>query len=80
MAAAYRLPVGQNRGVSDRYGRAGVDTRAADRGVSALVGVLQTIDTGRASRSVLASGHYAAVLEIAPNLGIACAPTASAPS
>jgi phosphoribosylformylglycinamidine cyclo-ligase len=57
--------------VSDRYGRAGVDTRAADRGVSALVEVLRTIDTGRASRSVLASGHYAAVLEIAPNLGIA---------
>jgi phosphoribosylformylglycinamidine cyclo-ligase len=57
--------------VSDRYGRAGVDTRAADRGVSALVDVLRTIDTGRASRSVLASGHYAAVLEIAPNLGIA---------
>jgi phosphoribosylformylglycinamidine cyclo-ligase len=33
--------------------------------------VLRTIDTGRASGSVLASGHYAAVLEIAPNLGIA---------
>ena len=57
--------------MSDRYGRAGVDTRAADRGVGALVAVLRTIDTGRASRSVLASGHYAAVLEIAPNLGIA---------
>jgi len=57
--------------VSDRYGRAGVDTRAADRGVGALVDVLRTIDVGRASRSVLASGHYAAVLEIAPNLGIA---------
>jgi phosphoribosylformylglycinamidine cyclo-ligase len=57
--------------VSDRYGRAGVDTRAADRGVSALVEVLRTIDTGRASRSVLPSGHYAAVLEVAPNLGIA---------
>jgi phosphoribosylformylglycinamidine cyclo-ligase len=57
--------------VSDRYGRAGVDTRAADRGVAALVDVLRTIDPGRASRSVLASGHYAAVLEVAPNLGIA---------
>ena len=33
--------------------------------------MLKTIDTGRASRSVLASGHYAAVLEVAPNLGIA---------
>src|SRR3954469_24846519 len=74
MAAPYRAtswPSGRIGPVSDRYGRAGVDTRAADRGVSALVDVLRTIDTGRASRSVLASGHYAAVLEIAPNLGIA---------
>jgi phosphoribosylformylglycinamidine cyclo-ligase len=48
-----------------------VDQHAADRAVAALVGVLKTIDPGRASRSVLASGHYAAVLEVAPNLGIA---------
>ncbi len=53
------------------YARSGVDTDAADRGVAALVGVLRTIDPGRSSRSVLPSGHYAAVLEIAPNLGIA---------
>jgi phosphoribosylformylglycinamidine cyclo-ligase len=53
------------------YAQSGVDTGAADRGVAALVGVLRTIDAGRASRSVLASGHYAAVLEVAPNLGIA---------
>jgi phosphoribosylformylglycinamidine cyclo-ligase len=53
------------------YARSGVDTDAADRGVAALVGVLRTIDPGRSSRSVLASGHYAAVLEVAPNLGIA---------
>jgi phosphoribosylformylglycinamidine cyclo-ligase len=53
------------------YAQSGVDTGAADRGVAALVGVLRTIDAGRASRSVLPSGHYAAVLEIAPNLGIA---------
>jgi phosphoribosylformylglycinamidine cyclo-ligase len=57
--------------VSDRYAEAGVDTRSADRGVGALVDVLRTIDTGRASRSVLQSGHYAAVLEVAPNLGVA---------
>ena len=57
--------------MSGAYAQSGVDTGAADRGVSALVGVLRTIDTGRASRSVLASGHYAAVLEVAPNLGIA---------
>jgi phosphoribosylformylglycinamidine cyclo-ligase len=53
------------------YADSGVDTGAADRGVAALVGVLKTIDPGRASRSVLPSGHYAAVLEVAPNLGIA---------
>jgi phosphoribosylformylglycinamidine cyclo-ligase len=57
--------------VSDHYAQAGVDTRAADRGVGALVAVLRTIDPGRPSRSVLPSGHYAAVLEVAPNLGIA---------
>jgi phosphoribosylformylglycinamidine cyclo-ligase len=53
------------------YASSGVDTGAADRAVAALVGVLKTIDIGRASRSALASGHYAAVLEVAPNLGIA---------
>jgi phosphoribosylformylglycinamidine cyclo-ligase len=53
------------------YAQSGVNTGAADRGVAALVGVLRTIDPGRASRSVLPSGHYAAVLEVAPNLGIA---------
>ena len=56
---------------TDAYARSGVDQNAADRAVSALVSVLRTIDTGRESRSVLASGHYAAVLEVAPNLGIA---------
>ena len=56
---------------TDAYARSGVDQHAADRAVAALVGVLRTIDPGRASRSVLASGHYAAVLEVAPNLGIA---------
>src|SRR5215207_2690579 len=57
--------------MSGAYAHSGVDTGAADRGVAALVAVLKTIDTGRASRSVLAPGHYAAVLEVAPNLGIA---------
>jgi phosphoribosylformylglycinamidine cyclo-ligase len=57
--------------MSGAYAHSGVDTSVADRGVAALVAVLKTIDTGRASRSVLASGHYAAVLEVAPNLGIA---------
>jgi len=57
--------------MSGAYATSGVDTGAADRAVGALVGVLKTIDAGRASRSVLAAGHYAAVLEVAPNLGIA---------
>jgi phosphoribosylformylglycinamidine cyclo-ligase len=55
----------------DAYADSGVDTGAADRGVAALVEVLRTIDIGRPSRSVLAGGHYAAVLEIAPGLGLA---------
>jgi phosphoribosylformylglycinamidine cyclo-ligase len=56
---------------TDAYARSGVDQHLADRAVTALVGVLKTIDTGKPSRSVLGSGHYAAVLEVAPNLGIA---------
>ena len=55
----------------DAYARAGVDASAADRGVRAIVDVLRAIDTGRPSRSVLSSGHYASVLEVAPGLGIA---------
>jgi phosphoribosylformylglycinamidine cyclo-ligase len=55
----------------DAYAAAGVDTAVADRGVRALVDVLRTIDTGRPSRSALAGGHYAAVIEIAPGLGLA---------
>src|SRR5215218_10150778 len=57
--------------MTDAYAASGVDTSAADRGVAALVGVLRTIDTGRASRVVPLPGHFAAVLEVAPNLGIA---------
>ncbi|HVL95331.1 MAG TPA: phosphoribosylformylglycinamidine cyclo-ligase [Solirubrobacteraceae bacterium] len=55
----------------DAYAAAGVDTRQADAGVAAIVRALGTIDTGRPSRSVAPPGHYAAVLEVAPNLGIA---------
>jgi len=57
--------------MSDAYAAAGVDTGQADAGVDALVCVLRTIDSGRPSRSVVASGHYASVLKVAPNLGIA---------
>ncbi len=57
--------------MTDAYARAGVDVEAADVAIGALVGVLRTIETGRASRVVPLPGHYAAVLEVAPNLGIA---------
>ena len=55
----------------DAYAAAGVDTSIADRGVRALVDILRTIDTGRPSRLALGAGHYAAVLELAPGLGLA---------
>jgi phosphoribosylformylglycinamidine cyclo-ligase len=58
-------------GTGDAYATAGVDTGAADRAIGALVAVLRTVDTGRAARTVPLPGHYAAVLEVAPNLGIA---------
>ena len=57
--------------MTDAYARAGVDVGAADAAIGALVGVLRTIDTGRPSRVVPLPGHFAAVLEVAPNLGIA---------
>jgi phosphoribosylformylglycinamidine cyclo-ligase len=57
--------------MTDAYAHSGVDTAAADQAVAALVGVLRGIDPGCPSRSRLPSGHYAAVLEVAPNLGIA---------
>src|SRR3954453_10838716 len=46
------------------YARAGVDTSRAERAIAGLVDVLRTIDTGKPSRSVLRSGHYAAVIEL----------------
>ncbi len=57
--------------MTDAYAASGVDTSAADRGVAALVDVLRTIQTGRTSRTVPLPGHFAAVLRVAPNLGIA---------
>ena len=53
------------------YARAGVDTGQAGRGVAALVDVLRTIDTGREQRALLGSGHYANVLRLAGNTGLA---------
>jgi phosphoribosylformylglycinamidine cyclo-ligase len=57
--------------MSDAYAAAGVDTDQADAGVGALVAVLKTIETGSPSRSVVPSGHYASVLKVADDLGIA---------
>ena len=53
------------------YAEAGVDTGRADSAIAALVSVLRTIDTGRPSRAVLGSGHYANVLRIDDRTGIA---------
>src|ERR687897_460493 len=53
------------------YARAGVDQLLSGNAVSALVGVLSGIRTGRPSRAALESGHYANVLEIGDGLGLA---------
>jgi len=53
------------------YARAGVDAGQAGRGVAALVDVLRTIDTGRAPRAMLGSGHYANVLRLSESSGLA---------
>jgi phosphoribosylformylglycinamidine cyclo-ligase len=59
--------------MTDAYAESGVDTAATDRGVAALVEVLRTIDLGRPSRTVPLRGHFAAVLKVAPGLGLALA-------
>jgi phosphoribosylformylglycinamidine cyclo-ligase len=53
------------------YARAGVDQARAGNAVTALVEVLRGIQTGRASRSVLGSGHYASVLRLDGGAGLA---------
>jgi phosphoribosylformylglycinamidine cyclo-ligase len=53
------------------YARAGVDQAGAGSAVGALVAVLSGIETGAASRSALASGHYAAVLRLDRTRGLA---------
>ncbi|MGI8413392.1 MAG: phosphoribosylformylglycinamidine cyclo-ligase [Solirubrobacteraceae bacterium] len=55
------------------YAAAGVDTGQADRGVRALVEVLRGIDPGRTPLAVPLAGHYASVLRVAPDLGVALA-------
>jgi phosphoribosylformylglycinamidine cyclo-ligase len=59
--------------VTGTYASAGVDTAQADRGVEALVEVLRGIDAGRKSLTVPLPGHYASVLRIGPELGLAMA-------
>jgi phosphoribosylformylglycinamidine cyclo-ligase len=60
------------RRVSDSaYARAGVDQAGAGSAVGALVAVLAGIQTGAPARSVLAPGHYAAVLRLGDGLGLA---------
>jgi phosphoribosylformylglycinamidine cyclo-ligase len=55
----------------DAYAASGVDISASDATVDAIVGVLRAIEPGRASRVVDLPGHYASVLRVADNLGIA---------
>jgi phosphoribosylformylglycinamidine cyclo-ligase len=62
-----------NGHVTDRgaYAEAGVDAAGAHGALSGLVRILSEIDTGKPSRSVLASGHYAAVLRLDGRIGLA---------
>jgi phosphoribosylformylglycinamidine cyclo-ligase len=53
------------------YARAGVDQSGAGAAVRALVQVLAGIETGRPSRAALASGHYANVLRLDDERGLA---------
>ncbi|MFY9263941.1 MAG: phosphoribosylformylglycinamidine cyclo-ligase [Solirubrobacterales bacterium] len=62
---------GDSSASSSAYSRAGVSSAGADDAVGALVAVLGTIDTGRPSLAQLRSGHYANVLKVASNLGVA---------
>ena len=53
------------------YAEAGVDASEAHGALSGLVRVLSEINTGKPSRSVLKSGHYAAVLRLDERNGLA---------
>src|SRR5918997_1328851 len=59
-------------GVTDSaYARAGVDQTRSGSAVAALVSVLGTIATGRPGRAALGSGHYANVLALDAQRGLA---------
>src|SRR4051795_10361010 len=53
------------------YASAGVDQARAGKAVAALVEVLGGIDTGRPSRALLGSGHYATILRLDERRGLA---------
>jgi phosphoribosylformylglycinamidine cyclo-ligase len=55
----------------DAYARAGVDQGAADSAVAGLVRALGAIELDRPSAQVPLPGHYASVIRVAENLGIA---------
>jgi phosphoribosylformylglycinamidine cyclo-ligase len=55
----------------EAYARAGVSQRQADAAVEALVAHLSRIDPGRPSRVVPLPGHYASVIRLDDEIGIA---------
>jgi phosphoribosylformylglycinamidine cyclo-ligase len=57
--------------MSDAYAAAGVDLGQSDAAVAAIVARLSRIELGRPSRSVLRGGHYASVLRVTDELGVA---------
>ena len=57
--------------MSDAYAKAGVDQGAADSAVAGLVRALGAIKLDRPSLQVPLPGHYASVIEIGENSGIA---------
>jgi phosphoribosylformylglycinamidine cyclo-ligase len=58
-------------GHAESYSAAGVDTAVAGDALSGLIRALGAIELGRPRRSVLRSGHYAAVLALDERTGIA---------
>jgi phosphoribosylformylglycinamidine cyclo-ligase len=57
--------------MSDAYAKAGVDQAAADSAVAGLVRALGAIELDRPSLQVPLPGHYASVIRIGENAGIA---------
>ena len=55
----------------DAYARAGVDASAAARAIDGLVAVLGEIDPGRPRRALIGPGHYASVIVLDGETGIA---------